>query len=200
MSDWDVNSPQLAANLTRLLQNLCKEAPKRQLPTIETARQWHREMMDGLIADDSRLIGSYRGEAGLERVNVRVGSLYGIEARNVKSALFSFESELQQHLSKLDKRINSSGISDAEDLKQVVEICAWAHGEWVRIHPFANGNGRTGRIWANLIALRYGLPPFVRLRPRPEDNYGSASAEAMQGDWSKLIPVFEKMLADSLKL
>lgn len=26
----------------------------------------------------------------------------------------------------------------------IVRLCACAHGEWIRIHPFANGNGRTG--------------------------------------------------------
>jgi len=198
MSDWDKDSPELVANLARLLQTLCKEAPKRNPLTVETARQWHRDVMRGLKADDPSFIGSYRGEAGLERVNVRVGDLYGVEARDVKSALDVFDSELQQQLNRLDKQINLFGVLTAEDMKDILEVCAWTHGEWVRIHPFANGNGRTGRIWANAIAVRYGLPPFVRLRPRPRGGYASASAAAMQGDWSKLVLVFDSMLADCL--
>ena len=37
----------------------------------------------------------------------------------------------------------------------------------MRIHPYANGNGRVARIWANWVAMRFGLPPFVRIKPRP---------------------------------
>ncbi|MFP5232432.1 MAG: Fic family protein [Acidobacteriota bacterium] len=56
------------------------------------------------------------------------------------------------------------------------------HAEWIRIHPFANGNGRTARLWANLVAMRYGLPPSIRLRPRPNLGYREAPARAMHGD------------------
>ena len=27
----------------------------------------------------------------------------------------------------------------------VVKLAAWAHGEWIWIHPFINGNGRPAR-------------------------------------------------------
>ena len=64
----------------------------------------------------------------------------------------------------------------------------------VRIHPFANGNGRTARLWANFLALRYGLPPFIRLRPRPDDGYGDAGNEAMRGNWEPTAAVFRRML------
>ena len=37
-----------------------------------------------------------------------------------------------------------------------------------------NSNGRTARMWANSLAMRYSLPPFVHLRPRPDDGYGGA--------------------------
>ena len=33
--------------------------------------------------------------------------------------------------------------------------------EWIRIHPFANGNGRIARLWVNSIAMRYDLRPRV---------------------------------------
>lgn len=70
--------------------------------------------------------------------------------------------------------------------------------EWVRIHPFANGNGRTARLWANFLAMRYGVPPFVRLRPRPGAGYGEAGAKAMQGDWKPTAAVFRRLLDDFL--
>lgn len=74
-------------------------------------------------------------------------------------------------------------------------LCSYAHGEWVRIHPFANGNGRTARLWANWCALRYNLPPFVRLKPRPQGNlYARAAASSMAGDHRSMVAVFAEML------
>jgi len=64
----------------------------------------------------------------------------------------------------------------------------------VRIHPFANGNGRIARLLANAIALRYGLPPFVQLRPRPNQGYPDAAEASMLGDYKPLAIVFDKML------
>lgn len=80
----------------------------------------------------------------------------------------------------------------------MIDLSAWAHAEWVRMHPFANGNGRTARIWANAILMRYGLPPAVRLRPRPGGAYGLAGAAAMEGDWRPTAAVFRTMLEEVL--
>lgn len=67
----------------------------------------------------------------------------------------------------LDNMIPPDTEPNADQTAAIVAVYAWAHAEWVRIHPFANGNGRTARLWANSLAMRYGLPPFAGLRPRP---------------------------------
>ena len=85
---------------------------------------------------------------------------------------------------------------DEDSLEAVIDLSAWAHAEWVRIHPFANGNGRTARIWANWIFMRYGVPPVVRLRPRADGEYSRAGAAAMLGDSRPTAAVFRKMLSD----
>jgi Fic family protein len=87
----------------------------------------------------------------------------------------------------------------ADRLAATLDVCAWVHAEWVRIHPFANGNGRTARLWANFIAMRYGLPPFVRLHPRPERGYGAAASAAMRGDWDQTALVFRRLYRDVLQ-
>jgi len=75
-----------------------------------------------------------------------------------------------------------------------------AHGEWARIHPFANGNGRTARLWANWCALRYGLPLFVRLRPRATGSlYAAAAADSMAGDHRATISLFAAWLEERLR-
>jgi len=85
-------------------------------------------------------------------------------------------------------------VGNADQLAAIIDLCAWAHAEWIRIHPFANGNGRTARRWANSLAMRYGLPPFVRLRPRPDPGYGAAGVKAMQGNWEPTVTVFRRLL------
>ena len=59
--------------------------------------------------------------------------------------------------------------SAVTDLHAILEIAAIAHGEWVRIQPLANGNGRIARLWVDWVAVRYGLPFFLALKPRSLD-------------------------------
>ena len=47
--------------------------------------------------------------------------------------------------------------------------------------------------------MRYGLPPFVRLRPRPDGNYGIVSQKAMLGDWEPKETLFAELLSDFLE-
>ena len=86
-------------------------------------------------------------------------------------------------------------MTDPDALRSVVQLAATIHGEWVRIHPFANANGRTARLWANWSVLRFGLPPFVSLRPRPNrPSYGEAAMVSMSGSHEAMGGVFLDML------
>jgi len=42
---------------------------------------------------------------------------------------------------------------------------AWVYQRLVAIHPFQNGNGRTGRLAADWVLARSGFPPMVFLSP-----------------------------------
>ena len=41
--------------------------------------------------------------------------------------------------------------------------------------------------------MRYGLPVFPRLRPRPGGDYAAAGRRAMLGDWEATIPVIKEL-------
>jgi fido (protein-threonine AMPylation protein) len=146
--------------------------------------------MRGLDVPDSRWVGAFRGEPGLENVQVRVGANYGVDTSKVAGELKRFEKKLQTLVTELDASLSIGEEPDADQLAAIVDLCAWVHAEWVRIHPFANANGRIARLWANSLAVRYGLPPFIRLRPRPNAGYGDAGAKAMRGDWRPTAIVF----------
>ena len=41
-----------------------------------------------------------------------------------------------------------------------IELAAWTHAEFVRIHPFVDGNGRTSRQIMNYQLMLGGFPPI----------------------------------------
>lgn len=198
MVNWDEDNPRLRLNLGRLLEEIIRAAERREKPTLDWARHWHSAFMQGLDVPDPRYVGAFRGEPGLENVRVRVGTNDGMEPAKVRESLQLFETALQALVAELDQLLPAGEDPDADQLAAIIDLCAWAHAEWVRIHPLANGNGRTARLWANSIATRYGVPPFVRLRPRPDKSYGEAGAKAMHGEWKPTAIMFRRLLEDFL--
>jgi hypothetical protein len=55
------------------------------------------------------------------------------------------------------------------ELRSTLLLAANLHGEWVRIHPFANGNGRIARLWVMWVAARYSLPRSYASSRDPQD-------------------------------
>ena len=102
-----------------------------------------------------------------------MGSGEGVPSARVAQECRLFIAQLQAMLAALDALWPGDQLDDlTEDgLFAAAKVAAWAHGEWVRIHPFANGNGRVARLMANSILVRYGLPPVLRTRPRPAGSY-----------------------------
>lgn len=197
MADWDADNPTLQQNLVETLRRIRDSAALRGMVRASDATTWHREIMDGLEVPKPEYVGRFRGEDGLEAVRVVVGPHEGVPPDQVAEAVAIFERKLNQVLARLDSLIPAGATLNTDTLAAVLDVCAWAHAEWVRIHPFVNGNGRTARLWANYAAMRYGLPPFVRLRPRPDaDAYARAGIEAMNGNWNPTAEVFRVMLRE----
>ena len=136
------------------------------------------------------------GDLSANPFNVRIGRHFGVTAGHVANELTQFEQTLQRAVHRLDQLLPPGTELDTDTTLASLDLCAWAHAEWVRIHPFANGNGRIARLLANSLSMRYEIPPFVRLRPRPEDDYGSACEQAMMGNWEPTARVFHRMLTD----
>jgi Fic family protein len=67
-----------------------------------------------------------------------------------------------------------------------VERGAIAHHQFVAIHPFIDGNGRTARLVMNLLLMREGYPPTIILRVNRRQYY-RVLARADQGDESPLV-------------
>ena len=74
-------------------------------------------------------------------------------------------------------RVNSLDPA-AEDL---CDHLAAAHCRFEQIHPFLDGNGRTGRLLLNLILVRLGYPPIV-IYKRDRERYLAALRSADAGE------------------
>ncbi len=172
---------------------------------MELAQAWHREIFDGISLPVSYYAGEIRDDdpryPELVGYEVAVGQVLAVAARRVPTELERFENRVRRAVGRIDSLVppgqEPPGLGV---LGSVITLCAVTHGEWVRIHPFANGNGRVARLWTNWCALRYGLPPFVRLRPRPAGReYARAATDSMRGDHRAAASLFTKWLEARLR-
>lgn len=170
------------------------------------AQEWHRAIFRGVRLPVTYYAGEIRDRdprfPELYGYEVVVGGALAVVSANVPAELARFERRVQEVCQRLDAAIPAGEQPATEvELRAAIALSANAHGEWVRIHPFANGNGRAARVWGNWIAVRYGLPPFVRIRPRPEGAlYGMAAATSMRGDHSLTTVLFGDLLNEALGL
>lgn len=73
---------------------------------------------------------------------------------------------------------------ELEDKAEIdpIELAAWGHAEFVRIHPFPDDNGRTSRLIMNYLLMSNG---FLPINIRTEDRikyYDSLDKYAAEGD------------------
>lgn len=72
-----------------------------------------------------------------------------------------------------------------------IECAAWTHAEFVRIHPFVDGNGRTSRLIMNYQLMANGFLPISIKKESRLEYFNALEAYAVKGD----ISLFENMIA-----
>lgn len=193
---WDANSTTLLANLALVDAGVRSDAVLRVKPTLKRMREWHTVMMQGLNSENPDYVGRFRGEPGFAALaeDVEVAGIEGTPFANVAAEVRAFESRVQAAVAVLDELYPTANAMDDDGRDAVIELAAYAHAEWVRIHPFINGNGRTSRIWSNLIMMRYGMPPVLAMRPRPSGRgYADAASACMGRDSAPLAAYIRKL-------
>lgn len=89
-------------------------------------------------------------------------------------------------------------ISDGGDVAHPLpEELARLHNEFERVHPFIDGNGRTGRLILNLVLVRLGYPPVVIFK-RQREAYLAALQRADAGDAGALGELIARAMLDNL--
>ena len=103
----------------------------------------HLHIMKGLISDDIGVAGEYR------QINVRVGDYFPCK-----------HEEVPMHMSRLNEFLHDIGSGRFSDVSPII-LAGIVHYWFEKIHPFVDGNGRTGRVLMNLILLWHGYPPCI---------------------------------------
>ena len=116
--------------------------------------------------------------------HVTVGQLTPPEPSKVLPLMYQF-------IDNLNYKINN-----ASSQQNHIDCLIYAHYEFIRIHPFNNGNGRTGRILMNIVALKFGYKP-IELYHREGDSrrtYIEAMKSADHGNFEPLTSLIRKEL------
>ncbi|MFI3141946.1 MAG: Fic family protein [Clostridia bacterium] len=132
--------------------------------------------------------------------NIFVGGIYRNEPVKITGA-----SHKPPHGQKMFEQIKSffADLEFRQDLNPI-ELAAWTHAEFVRIHPFIDGNGRTSRLIMNYQLMAYGYPP-VSISVKDRFNYYECldkyASENELEDFSQMIAnLVENRLDELLEL
>lgn len=208
----------IKVNAAALIRSIAADAHDwATVPDADRARDWHARLYAGCRVPVAGYVGHFRGDPAVtELVGYEIGigrrrrdglpDKLGVYSKDLVEQIPRLITQIQAGIAQLDSALEA-GVRPVtnEAVEAVVLLTARVHGEWIRLHPFSNGNGRTARVWANFIALRYSLPAFVAVKPRPE---GTAYARAGQssmgrppdftGEHRAITAVFARMLAQAL--
>ena len=89
--------------------------------------------------------------------------------------------------------------AEYEDVEKLIEDIAIIHCELIHIHPFREGNGRTARIFADLMANRAGYPSLGLNKFRNENypDYIKALNLGDEKDFSAMIEIIRSLFSAS---
>ena len=111
---------------------------------------------------------------------------------------------VQQLVDNLEYRLENAA-TDEEKLERILD----AHIQFERIHPFSDGNGRTGRVIMNYSLLQEGFPPliieketkatYIELLAKQDLDGFMSFAKEILGKEQKRMKAFQNMDQEQIK-
>lgn len=80
-----------------------------------------------------------------------------------------------------------------------IELAAWTHAEFVRIHPFTDGNGRTSRMIMNYQLLSNGFLPVSIAKENRLEYFDALETYAVDGNLTPFAEMIAELEQNRLK-
>lgn len=196
--DWvadDVRTADHRDGIAAAYQSVAASATVRYV-ALEDPCEWHRLAFSAVVPI-AYYAGHYRQDDPTRPClgrNVGVDGIAGTDFRHVTVVTGSLIEAFRRELVSFD--IHWDSLVPAQRALRLSQMLAVAIAEYVRIHPFLNGNGRTSRLLWTWGLLRYGLPPQCRVGHRPPPPYDTIMREAMRGNPAPLaLEILMRMAA-----
>ena len=189
----------------RVLKNLLGIKRKREMDRVEAREQLRA--LNELI----KIYGKTRRftAADICRIHyVWLGNIYSWAGKyrqvNLSKGNFPFAAATQ--IPRLMQELERGALRQFtpccfDSIDEVARALAVVHTELVLIHPFRDGNGRTARLLANLMALQAGLPSldFSNLKGHKKKEYFAAIQTGLDRDYELLKEIFSGVIRETLQ-
>jgi Fic family protein len=145
---------------------------------------WYREATSSLgsDADVANPLPSGEGRVRESKQDLPpLNQLFGIDSFGVEGQAFRFKSP---HPGPLPE---GEGVNSASLVLHPVECAARLHVDFVGIHPFVDGNGRTSRLLMNFELMRRGYLPVIIPVEQRLSYYDALDHAHTRGDYEPFI-------------
>lgn len=142
--------------------------------TVDFVKRLHKRLLDGHNIDTDSDDGVWTASMIPKGIYHRVPcfTTHKIGETINATARYCPPSTIEQEMTWVLEQVQA--IQDKDDIDPF-RTCAWIQWTFVRIHPFAdgNGNGRVARLLSSARLVRCGLPPvYVEVKiPESRDGY-----------------------------
>ena len=172
-------------------QKLCYELMKgkvigKESLSLDLIREIHRVLTAGTYNEYRYVINRERpGE--FKKYNYGAGGNAGAAVKDMENSLTELVAEVNAY-------------ADENALRAAAHL----HGRFELVHPFADGNGRTGRILTNYYLMTHNHPPIIVFNEDKQKYYECLQTYDKAGDTDSLYEFFkvetEKTWAKTLAL
>ena len=187
-----------------VLKNLRRITSPEEMEIVETEELWRaQEYLLNVVEQDQGFtthnifdihrmwLETVYAWAGKERqVNISKDGFNFAMAHTLTNLMAEFE----------QKQLSRYTPCQFSDHNEVAQALAEVHVELMLIHPFREGNGRLGRLFATIMALQAGLPllDFSELAGERKTEYFAAIRAGMDRNYRPMGELFHAMIKKNL--